>query len=184
MQKQQKTAPNQLHQNVLSWGGRHIELRTAAEQFLIQQQIDTCSLFGLNLHLNMYLKKSQLRTVVTCLRGQMPNALLNSLRQMTYLKTYLFAFETRLETFNVTSKAHNLVFNRSRVQCSRTPEKLLGNRLAMEGKAVGVTMQLQESRQTKLLGCHCINRVSNCHLSVPRTSTESQSEKRILTINI
>ena len=119
--------------------------------------------------------------MVTCLRGQMRNALLNSLRQMTSLKTDLFAFETSVETFNVTSKVHNLVFSRSHVQCSRTPEKLLGNRLAREGKAVGMTMQLQEFRQTKLLGCHCINRVSNCHLSVPRTSTESQSKKRILT---
>ena len=47
--------------------------------------------------------------MVTCLGGQMRNALLNSLRQMTYLKTYLFAFETCVETSNVTSKAHNLV---------------------------------------------------------------------------
>lgn len=84
--------------------------------------------------------------MVTCLGGQMRNALLNSLRQMTYLKTYLFAFETCVETSNVTSKAHNLVFSRLHVQCSRTPENLLGNRLAMEGKAVGMTMQLQESR--------------------------------------
>lgn len=78
--------------------------------------------------------------MVTCLRGQMRNALLDSLSQMNDLKTYLFAFETRVEMFNVTSKAHNLVFNRSHVQCSRTSEKLLGNRLAIEGKAVGMKM--------------------------------------------